>query len=137
MGVNVTETANPENELNLITDVAVCSNDTHDRKILNERLSPIKDKTPDLEELHTEGAYGCDDNDEKMEELQITHVQTAVRGRKEEVSMEIEEGAEEQYTVKCPHQCVSSKKERKRYKDCFDVKICKQCSLSKRCPAKE
>ncbi len=135
--VNVTETANPENELNLITDVAVCSNDTDDSKILNGRLEPIKDKTPDLEELHTDGAYGSEDNDEKMEELQITHVQTAVRGRKAEVSMEIEEVSEEQYTIKCPHQSVSSKKARKRYKACFDVKICKQCSLSKRCPAKE
>ena len=135
--VNVTETANPENELNLITDVAVCSNDTDDSKILNGRLEPIKDKTPDLEELHTDGAYGSEDNDEKMEELQITHVQTAVRGRKADVSMEIEEVSEEQYTVKCPHQSVSSKKARKRYKACFDVKICKQCSLSKRCPAKE
>ena len=135
--VNVTETANPENELNLITDVAVCSNDTDDSKILKGRLEPIKDKTPDLEELHTDGAYGSEDNDKKMEELEITHVQTAVRGRKAEVSMEIEEVSEEQYTVKCPHQRVSSNKARKRYKACFDVKICKQCSLNKRCPAKE
>jgi len=135
--VNVTETANPENELNLITDVAVCSNDTDDSKILNERLEPIKDKTPDLEELHTDGAYGSEDNDKKMEELQITHVQTAVRGRKAEVSIQIEEVSDEQYTVKCPHQSVSSEKARKRYKACFDMKICKQCSLSKCCPAKE
>jgi len=135
--VNVTETANPDNDVNLITDVAVCSNDTDDSKILNERIEHFKDKTPDLEELHTDGAYGSEDNDKKMEELQITHVQTAVRGRKAEVSMEIEEVSEEHYTVKCPHQSVSSKKTRKRYKACFDVKICKQCSLSKRCPAKE
>jgi hypothetical protein len=135
--VNVTETANPENDVNLITDVAVCSNTTDDSKILNERIEHFKDKTPDLEELHTDGAYGSEDNDKKMEELQITHVQTAVRGRKAEVSMEIEEVSEEQYTVKCPHQCVNSQKARKRYKACFDAKICKQCSLSKRCPARE
>ena len=135
--VNVTETANPDNELNLLTDVTVYSNDTDDSKILNERVEPIKEKTPDLNELHTDGAYGSEDNDKKMEELQITHVQTAVRGRKAEVSMEIEEVSEEQYTVKCPHQSVSSEKARKRYKACFDVKICTQCSLSKRCPSKE
>ena len=70
---NVTETANPDNELNLITDVAVCSNDTDDSKILNERVEPIKEKTPDLNELHTDGAYGSEDNDKKMEELEITH----------------------------------------------------------------
>jgi len=135
--VNITETANPENELNLITDVAVCSNDTDDSKILNERVEPIKEKTPDLNELHTDGAYGSEDNDKKMEELEITHIQTAVRGRKAEVSMEIEEVSDGQYKVKCPHQCVSSEKARKRYKACFDVKICKQCPLSRNCPAKE
>jgi len=135
--VNVTETANPDNELNLITDVAVYSNDTDDSKILNERIEPIKEKTPDLNELHTDGAYGSEDNDKKMEELEITHVQTAVRGPKAEVSMEIEEVSKEQYKVNCPRQSVSSEKTRKRYKACFDTKICKQCPSSKRCPAKE
>ena len=135
--VNVTETAHPDNELNLITDVAVCSNNTDDSKILNERVGPIKEKTPDLNELHTDGAYGSEDNDKKMEELEITHVQTAVRGRKAEVSMEIEEVSDGQYKVKCPHQCVSSEKARKRYKACFDVEICKQCPLSSPCPAKQ
>ena len=135
--VNVTETANPDNDLNLITDVAVYPNNTDDSKILNERLEPMTDKTPDLEELHTDGAYGSEDNDKKMEELEITHVQTAVRGRKAEVSMEIEEVSEEQYTVKCPHQSVSSQKTKKRNKACFDMEICKQCPSSGNCPAKQ
>ena len=135
--VNVTETANPENDVNLITDVAVCSNNIDDSKILNERIEPIKEKTPDLNELHTDGAYGSEDNDKKMEELEITHVQTAVRGRKAEVSIQIEEVSDEQYTVKCPHQSVSSQKTKTRYKACFDVEICKQCPLSKNCSAKQ
>jgi hypothetical protein len=135
--VNITETANPENDMNLITDVAVRSNDTDDSKILNERIEPIKEKTPDLNELHTDGAYGSEDNDKKMEELEITHVQTAVRGRKAEVSIQIEEVSDGQYTVKCPHQSVSSQKTKTRYKACFDVEICKQCPLSRNCPAKQ
>jgi len=135
--VNVTETANPENDVNLITDVAVCSNDTDDSEILNERIEPVKEKTPDLNELHTDGAYGSEDNDKKLEELEITHVQTAVRGRKAEVGMEIEEPTDGKFSVRCPHQYVSSQKTRKRYKACFDVEICKQCPLSKQCPTKE
>jgi hypothetical protein len=135
--VNVVETANHENELNLLTDVAVCSNDTDDSRILNERIEHIKEKTPDLNEIHTDGAYGSEDNDKKMEGLKITHVQTAVRGRKAEVSMKIEEVSEGQYIVECPHQRVNSRKARKRYKACFDVKICKECPLSNSCPAKE
>jgi len=135
--VNITETCNPDNELNLITDVAVCSNDTDDSKILNKRIEPIKEKTPELNELHTDGAYGSEDNDKKMEELEITHVQTAVRGRKAEVSMEIEEVSDGRYTVKCPRQSVSSEKTKTRYKACFDANICKQCPLSRNCPAKQ
>ena len=135
--VNVTETAHPDNALNLITDVAIRSNNTDDSEILNDRLDTIVEKTPDLEELHTDGAYGSEANDKKMEELEIIHVQTAVRGRKAEVSMEIEEVFQEQYTVKCPQQTVHSQKTKTRYKACFDSKICEQCPLNNSCPAKQ
>ena len=135
--VNIVETANPDNELNLITDVTVCSNNTDDSKILNERIEPLKEKTPDLNELHTDGAYGSEDNDKKMEELEITHVQTAVRGRKAKVTMEIEEAADGDYKVKCPHQTVNSQKTRTRHKACFDLEICNQCPLNEACPTKQ
>jgi hypothetical protein len=135
--VNVTETAHPDNELELITDVAVRSNNTDDSEILNDRLESIVEKTPDLEELHTDGAYGSEENDKKMEELEIVHVQTAVRGRKAEVAMEIEEVSQEQYTVKCPQQTVRSQKTKTRYKACFDTEICERCPFSEACPAKQ
>ena len=135
--INVTETANPDNELELITDVTVRSNNTDDSEILNDRLETIVEKTPDLEELHTDGAYGSEDNDKKMEELEIDHVQTAVRGRKAEVAIEIEEVSEGDYTVKCPKQTVGSQKTKTRYKACFDSVICEQCPLNNSYPAKQ
>jgi len=135
--VNVTETANPDNELNLITDVAVRSNNTDDSEILNDRLETIVEKTPDLEELHTDGAYGSEANDKKTEELEIAHVQTAVRGKKAEVAMEIEEVSEGDYTVKCPKQTVHSQKTKTRHKACFDSRTCEQCPFSEACPAKQ
>jgi hypothetical protein len=135
--VNVTETAHPDNALNLITDVAVRPNNTDDSELLNDRLETIVEKTPDLEELHTDGAYGSEANDKKMEVLEITHVQTAVRGKKAEVAMEIEEVSDGDYTVKCPKQTVDSQKTRTRYKACFDSKICEQCPLNNSCPAKQ
>lgn len=135
--VNVTETANPDNELELITDVAVRSNNTDDSEILNDRLETLVEKTPDLEELHTDGAYGSEDNDKKMEELEITHVQTAVRGKKTDVAMKIEEVSQGDYTVTCPQQTVHSQKTKTRYKACFDSVICEQCPLNNRCPAKQ
>jgi len=53
--VNVTETANPENELNLLTDIAVKPNNTEDSDIMNDRIETLKEKTPDLKELHRRG----------------------------------------------------------------------------------
>ena len=100
--VNVTETANPENELDLLTDIAVKPNNTDDSDILNGRIETLKEKTPDLKELHTDGGYGSEDNDRKFEELKITHIQTAVRGRKSKVEMKIEEITEGEYEVPCP-----------------------------------
>jgi len=131
--VNVTETANPENELNLLTDIAVKPNNTDDSDIMNDRIGSLKEKTPDLKELHTDGAYGSEDNDKKFEELGIIHIQTAVRGRKSKVEMKIEE-TEGEYEVSCPLQKVKSEKTRSRYKVCFDKKICNGCSLAGDCP---
>ena len=35
----MTETANPENELNLLTDIAVKPNNTDDSDIMNDRIA--------------------------------------------------------------------------------------------------
>jgi len=131
--INVTETANPENELNLLTDIAVKPNNTDDSDIMNDRIETLKEKTPDLKELHTDGGYGSEDNDQKFEKLKITHIQTAVRGRKSKVEMNIEE-TEGEHEVSCPLQKVKSKKTRSRYKACFDKKICAGCPLAGDCP---
>jgi hypothetical protein len=120
--------------LNLLTDIAVKPNNTDDSDIMNDRIETLKEKTPDLKELHTDGGYGSEDNDKKFEELGITHIQTAVRGRKSKVEMKIEETAEGEYEVSCPLQKVKSEKTRTRYKVCFDKKICDGCSLAGDCP---
>ena len=131
--VNITETASPENKVNLITDVGTKPNVTDDSAILGERLERLKKKTPDLNELHSDGAYGSEENDKKMEEFKITHVQTAVRGRAAGVSMKIEEIPDGEYLVSCPHQQVKSETTKKGHKACFNLMICKKCPLIKKC----
>jgi len=121
--VNLTETAHPDNQLNLITDIAVDKNNKDDSTILNERLKLMKEKTPDLEELHADGAYGSSANDELLEESEIKLVQTAVRGRKAGRLVIIEKKGD-QYLVSCPHQTVIAGKTKKKYKACFDQSIC-------------
>jgi hypothetical protein len=55
--INVVETANPDNEINLLADVAINANYIDDSVVLNERIDTIKTKTPDLVEIHYDGAY--------------------------------------------------------------------------------
>lgn len=131
--VNVCETANPDNALNLITDVVVASNNTDDSTILNERIDEIKNKTPKLNELHTDGAYGSADNDRKMQQHGVNHIQTAVRGRAPAVEMKIEEMAEKGYQVSCPKQQVLAERTKTRLKAVFDVSICAQCPHQDKC----
>lgn len=135
--INVVETASPDNKINLITDVAVATNNTDDSVILNERIDQIKEKTPDINEIHEDGAYGSADNDQKFKEYDITAIQTAVRGRQSGVFIEIKQLSESSYKVKCPNQTVLSIPTEKRYKAEFDKGICNGCQLADKCPSKE
>lgn len=133
--INATETANPDNPIQLISDIAVNPNNIDDTKILNSRLDNIKEKTPELNELHTDGGYGSEENDKKLEELQITQITTAVRGAERGVEKTIELISESPiiFSVACPYQTVESTQTNKRHKVRFDLAICMQCLLKENC----
>jgi hypothetical protein len=133
--INGTETANPENPVQLITDISVTANNVDDSQILNGRLDKIKEKTPELNEMHTDGGYGSQNNDKKFEKLEIDHITTAVRGRESEIEKKIEQtsGSPDVYIVECPFQKVQSTPTKKRHKVRFDMNICKDCPLNDRC----
>ncbi len=133
--INATETANPENEIQLLTDIAVNKNNIDDSKILEKRTEKIIEKTPDLKELHTDGGYGSEAVDKKMEENDINLVTTAVRGRESKVEKTITQNPdnEQEYTVKCPYQEVKSRPTNKRNKAIFDTDKCSDCPLKNEC----
>jgi hypothetical protein len=85
--INITETANPDNPIQLITGIVVMPNNVDDSQILNERIDIIKEKTPQLNEMHIDGDFGSEENDKKFEELGINHITTAVRGREREIEI--------------------------------------------------
>jgi len=99
--LHATETADPENELQLITDVAVAANNQEDSRILYERLPAMHEKTPELRELHTDAGYGSEDNDLRQAELGILAVQTAIRGRTPRAPMRIERDGADALHVRC------------------------------------
>jgi hypothetical protein len=131
--VNIVETCNPENQLNVITDICVSANNVDDSKNLHKRLDILREKTPDINELHNDGGYGSKENDEKCSEFEITQIQTAIRGNASVVDITIEKNEADQYQVSCLCQKVVATKGRKLYKAVFNETICARCPLNHQC----
>lgn len=77
---NLTETCDPDNDLQLITKAQVASNHTEDAELLVEAIPDLKERT-DLDTLYTDGGYGSPDVDKTLQDNQIEQIQTAIRGR--------------------------------------------------------
>jgi hypothetical protein len=78
---NVTETCDPQNPLQLITDVQVAPNTAEDSALLVAALPELKQRTH-LDTLHTDATYGSPEADSVLREAQVTLIQTAIRGRR-------------------------------------------------------
>jgi hypothetical protein len=78
---NVTETCDPQNEVQLITQVQVASNNVSDSQLLQEALPDLKQRTC-LETLITDGAYPSPTNDEDLRTQEVHLIQTGIRGTK-------------------------------------------------------
>ena len=132
--VNIVETANPDNELQLITDVAVAPNNLNDSTILERRLEKLKEKTPELNELHHDGAYGSKENDEFYKEHEIVAVQTGIKGPVAlGVPIEICQTRSEGYEVSCPEQRVVAVQTNTRWKAVFALSVCGGCAHAAEC----
>ena len=76
---NITETCDPENEIQLITKVQVAPNNVDDGQLLAEALPNLKERTA-LETMITDGGYGSEVSDDALQEQEVTLIQTAIRG---------------------------------------------------------
>jgi hypothetical protein len=131
--VNVAETATPGNELNLINDISVAPNNVHDGTMLADRMEVIKQHTPELDEMHTDGGYGGSALDPKMSEHEVLHVETGTKMGHARVNM-VYESAGDGYRVSCPLQSVPAGRTRKRWRAHFKDDICRGCSHHEHCP---
>lgn len=141
---NVTETCDPENDLQLIVKVQVEPNTTDDADMLEEALPELKERT-DLDEMHSDGGYNSEGVDEAMQDHEVKHIQTAIRGAKPSKDTlglaafdweTDDEGQPQQVT--CPHgQTVPVTPGRKedRYLAHFDQSKCEHCPQVEKCPA--
>lgn len=106
---NVTETCDPENEVQLITKVQVAPNHVADPTLLNEALPDLKART-DLHTLITDGGFPSETNDQDLHDLGIRLIQTGIRGNPPDpnrfnlTDFQIEQDAQGQPTcVTCPN----------------------------------
>jgi hypothetical protein len=76
---NITETCDPENEIQLITKVQVAPNNIDDGQLLAEALPNLKERT-DLDTLVTDGGFGSEVSDAALQEQGVALIQTAIRG---------------------------------------------------------
>jgi hypothetical protein len=142
---NITETCEPDNELQLITKVQVAPNNVDDTQLLDEALPELKERT-DLDTLYTDGGYGSPETDDALRENNVDQIQTAIRGRKPSTEklhlsdFEIKQTDEGKPTqITCPQgQTVNvrSSNQRKSFVAHFAKETCQTCPFSKACPAK-
>jgi hypothetical protein len=142
---NISETCDPENEVQLITSVSVEPNTTDDQKLLAEDLEGLCERT-DLEELLTDGGYLGETAAEALGEKSVELKTSAIKGKPrngetigfEEFTVE----RDEEQTVSglsCPQGQaaeVRAGKKPGRYSAGFDAEVCEQCPFADRCPAR-
>jgi len=141
---NVTETCNPENDLQLIVKVQTEPNNTDDAAMLDEALPGLKERT-DVEQMHTDGGYNSPKVDETMREQRVEQVQSAIRGRKpseeklglDDFGWETDSDSQPQ-NVACPHEqsvAVEPGRKEDRYCASFDASDCETCPFCDQCPS--
>lgn len=77
--VNVSETCDADNPVQLITSVQVAPNNTEDADLLIEAAPALKERLA-LETLYTDGGYGSPDADQVLSQNKVELHQTGIRG---------------------------------------------------------
>jgi len=133
--LHATETADPENPFQLVTDVVVVPNNLDDSVILHDRLTAMKEKTPGLEELHTDATYASEANDRLEADLGVAHVQTAIRGHLSPAPIHIEKDESGRFHIRCSAgHVVQGGTTRTRFKAAFPASACEGCPFAELCP---
>lgn len=144
---NLSETCDPDNEVQLITKVQVAPNNTNDNTLLLEALPDLKERTG-LETLYTDGPYAGPEVDPVLQQHQVEQIQSGINGPTLDpgklylADFEIEQDERGVPTrLTCPQgQSVPVRlSSRKRsYQADFDPSLCLTCPfhLEGRCPAR-
>ena len=79
--LNIAESCDPKNPVQLLTDISVHTNNTADDTILPERISELKERTG-VEQMITDGGYSGEKAESACQQESVTLIPTEVKGRK-------------------------------------------------------
>ena len=143
---NLSETCDPDNEVQLITKVQVAPNNVNDNSLLLAALPDLKDRTG-LDTLYTDGPYAGPDVDQALQKHQVEQIQTGISGKRLNpdklylIDFEIEQNEPAVPThISCPQGqsvAVELSRRQRSYQADFDPALCLTCPfhLEARCPA--
>jgi hypothetical protein len=142
---NVTETCDPENNIQLIIEVNVKPNTTDDQELFKEDIERLKQRT-EIKKIWTDGCYCGETAAEAAKENEVIHRTTAIKGRsKDENKIGLDDFTIEMDNdhipkkITCPNKQEGDiKRGRKghRYSAGFDAGKCESCPLRNQCPTK-
>ena len=142
---NLAETCDPENEVQLITQVQVAPNTTDDEQMAVDGVPDLKART-DLEALWTDGGYNGPAAEPVFREHQVEHIPTNVRGGRvspDRLGLEMfcweTDEAGEPLAVTCPggqRADVRAGRKARRFLVDFDQTVCETCPSCDQCPTR-
>jgi hypothetical protein len=142
---NISETCDPQNELQLITSVSVEPNTTDDQKLLADDIEGLCERT-DLEQLITDGGYLGETASQALEEQSVELKTSAIKGKPrsddtigfEEFSVERDDD-QTVTALSCPKGAKAEVRPGRKpghYSAGFDAAECAGCPFADRCPAR-
>jgi hypothetical protein len=135
---NITETANPDNEVQMITNVHTEANTHSDKAFLNEELDELKEKT-DMNMLIVDGGYAGEDNREKAQAKGVTFIETGLKGQTPKYNSAAFEIDETKGILRCPmgKEPLRTRIKNQKAQALFAHEDCKDCPYADKCFAKK
>jgi len=134
---NITETANPENPVQMIVNAHTEVNTHSDKAFLNEELDALKEKT-DMNMLVVDGGYAGEAIRETLQAADVTFIETGLKGKAPQYNSALFDIDETTGILRCPmgkkpiHTMIKSEKAQAL----FSHEACSNCPARDKCFAK-
>ena len=135
---NITETANPDNDVQMITHVHTEANIHSDKAFLNEELDTLKEKT-NMDTLVVDGGYVGEDIREKVHAKGVEFIETGLKGKEPKTNSAAFEIDETKGILRCPmgKEPIRTRIKSQKAQALFSHEDCKGCPYADQCFAKK